>query len=105
MRGGVTDAGQTNERTTERTVKIELLSQWKLKAEFRNSFVRKTVTDKVNYFTEHGWGSWNISKTQGPLGDVCETNRWTFFYILFLSFNCFFLHFLHLFVFRCDSIS
>ena len=26
-------------------------------------------------FTEHGWGSWNISKTQGPLGDVCETNR------------------------------
>jgi len=25
--------------------------------------------------SEHGWGSWNISKTQGPLGDVCETNR------------------------------
>jgi len=23
----------------------------------------------------HGHGSWNISKTQGPLGDVCETDR------------------------------
>ena len=33
MRGGVTDAGRTNNR---RTVKIELLSQWKLEAEFRN---------------------------------------------------------------------
>ena len=33
MRGGVTDAGQT---TNERTLKIELLSQWKLEAEFRN---------------------------------------------------------------------
>ena len=32
MRGGVTDAGQTNKQT----VKIELLSQWKLEAEFRN---------------------------------------------------------------------
>ena len=31
MRRGVTDAGQTNERT----VKIELLSQWKLEAESR----------------------------------------------------------------------
>ena len=35
MRGGVTDAGQTNEQTTEQTLKIELLSQWKLEAEFR----------------------------------------------------------------------
>ena len=36
MRGGVTDAGQTtNERTNERAVKLELLSQWKLEAEFR----------------------------------------------------------------------
>ena len=34
MRGGVTDAGQT---TNERTLKIELLSQWKLEAEFRNT--------------------------------------------------------------------
>ena len=33
MRGGVTDAGQTNERT----LKIELLSQWKLEAEFRKN--------------------------------------------------------------------
>ena len=33
MRGGVTDAGQPN---NEQTVKIELLSQWKLEAEFRN---------------------------------------------------------------------
>ena len=32
-RGGVTDAGRTNEQT----LKIELLSQWKLEAEFRNS--------------------------------------------------------------------
>ena len=30
--GDVTDAGQT---TTEQTLKIELLSQWKLEAEFR----------------------------------------------------------------------
>ena len=34
MRGGVTDAGRTN--GDERTLKIELLSQWKLEAEFRN---------------------------------------------------------------------
>ena len=36
MRGGVTDAGQTNNK--QRTLKIELLSQckWKLEAEFRN---------------------------------------------------------------------
>jgi hypothetical protein len=33
MRGGVTDAGRT---TNEQTLKIELLSQWKLEAEFRN---------------------------------------------------------------------
>ena len=33
MRGGVTDAGRT---TNKQTVKIELLSQWKLEAEFRN---------------------------------------------------------------------
>ena len=33
MRGGVTDAGRT---TNNRTVQIELLSQWKLEAEFRN---------------------------------------------------------------------
>ena len=31
MRGGVTDAGQT---TTKQTLKIELLSLWKLKVEF-----------------------------------------------------------------------
>ena len=36
MRGGVTDAG----RTTKRTLKIELLSQWKLEAEFRNTMVQ-----------------------------------------------------------------
>jgi hypothetical protein len=35
--GDVTDAGQTNERTNEQKLKIELLSQWKLEAEFRNS--------------------------------------------------------------------
>ena len=31
--GDVTDAGRTN---NEQTLKIELLSQWKLEAEFRN---------------------------------------------------------------------
>ena len=36
MRGGVTDAGRTTER---QTLKIELLSQWKLAAEFRNSAI------------------------------------------------------------------
>ena len=39
MRGGVTDAGQTNEQTTEQTLKIELLSQWKLEAEFRKKLI------------------------------------------------------------------
>ena len=34
MRGDVTDAGQTN---NEQQLKIELLSQWKLEAESRNS--------------------------------------------------------------------
>ena len=34
MRGGVTDAGRTNEQT----LKIELLSQWKLEAEFRKYY-------------------------------------------------------------------
>ena len=33
MRGGVTDAGRTT--NNQRTLKIELLSQWKLEAEFR----------------------------------------------------------------------
>ena len=33
MRGDVTDAGR---RTTNEQLKIELLSQWKLEAEFRN---------------------------------------------------------------------
>ena len=37
--GDVTDAG----RTTKRTLKIELLSQWKLEAEFRNFEERKKV--------------------------------------------------------------
>ena len=39
MRGGVTDAG----RTTDQTVKIELLSRWKLEAEFRNIKFRLNV--------------------------------------------------------------
>ena len=47
MRGGVTDAGQTNERT----LKIELLSQWKLEAEFRN-YMAKT---KENGMKEWDW--------------------------------------------------
>ena len=24
---------------------------------------------------EPGWGSWNVSQSSGPLGDVCRTNR------------------------------
>ena len=23
----------------------------------------------------HGWGSWNVSHSKGPLGDICETDR------------------------------
>jgi len=23
----------------------------------------------------HGWGSWNVSQSKGPLGDICETDR------------------------------
>ena len=38
MRIGVSDAGQTNERTNNRTLKIELLSHWKLEAEFRKNY-------------------------------------------------------------------
>ena len=40
MRGGVTDAGRTN---NEQTVKIELLSQWKLEAEFRKNISENTI--------------------------------------------------------------
>ena len=39
MRGGVTDAGQTN--SDDEQLKIGLLSQWKLKAEFRNLTPKK----------------------------------------------------------------
>ena len=41
MREGVTDAGRT---TTEQTLKIELLSQWKLEAEFRKNLKKKIST-------------------------------------------------------------
>ena len=45
MRGGVTDAGQrTND---ERTLKIELLCQWKPDAEFRN--------ERINFFYNLSW--------------------------------------------------
>ena len=40
MGGGVTDAGRTNDK---RTLKIELLSQWKLEAEFRNWMLNNTL--------------------------------------------------------------
>ena len=33
----------TNERTNEQTLKIELLSQWKLEAEFRNLSAAKII--------------------------------------------------------------
>ena len=58
MRGDVTDAGRR--RTNEQTLKIELLSQWKLEAEFRNisgcacfltlemSFVNLNVKDTMS---------------------------------------------------------
>ena len=42
MRGDVTDAGQTNNQPTNQTLKIELLSQWKLEAESRNSTAQKS---------------------------------------------------------------
>ena len=41
MRGGVTDAGRT---IKQRTVKTELLSQWKLEAEFRNDTFAKGMS-------------------------------------------------------------
>ena len=27
----------------------------------------------------HGWGSWNVSRSKGPLGDICEKDRFIFF--------------------------
>ena len=42
IRGGVTDAGQTNNK---QTLKIELLSQWMIEAEFRNESVRIDFID------------------------------------------------------------
>ena len=46
MRGDVTDAGRTNNEQ----LKIELLSQWKLEAEFRNIWKEKygVHTEKVH---------------------------------------------------------
>ena len=43
------DKQRTNERTNEQTLKIELLSQWKLQAEFRNCqfWVLSSDEDKV----------------------------------------------------------
>ena len=43
MRGGVTDAG----RPTDRKVKVELLSQWKLQTEFRNLNLKLTLFQSV----------------------------------------------------------
>ena len=40
----------TNERTNEQTLKIELLSQWKLEAEFRNSEREKTDWEPRSVF-------------------------------------------------------
>ena len=39
MRGDVTDAGQPND--DDKQLKIELLSQWKLEAESRNSILKE----------------------------------------------------------------
>ena len=50
MRGCVTDAGQTNERT----VKIELLSRWKLEAEFRN-FNPTGTRSSIGFFLTYSW--------------------------------------------------
>ena len=60
----------------------------------------KTLTDivSIKYFIEHGWGSWNISKTQGPLGDVCETNRYYYAFMFAFFYQFFLLSFLHLFL-------
>ena len=43
MRGEITDAGQT----TDEQVNIELLSQWKLAAEFRNTNINKNECKKI----------------------------------------------------------
>ena len=55
MRGGVTDAG----RTTEQTLKIELLSQWKLEAEFRNTCILGPKSASVHFHTK-----WRYIKVQ-----------------------------------------
>ena len=54
MRGGVTNAGRrTNER---RTLKIELLSQWKLEAEFRNKYLSNGLYSLKNSHISFGKG-------------------------------------------------
>ena len=42
MRGGVTDAGRTNDK---RTLKKEVLSQWKLETEFRKWQIKGILLD------------------------------------------------------------
>ena len=79
MRGGVTDAGRTNEQT----LKIELLSQWKLEAEFRNSnrqiveqyfpaflfFILKTarIGEEIIAFLKFSNFTPGATQTSGPL--------------------------------------
>ena len=70
MRGGVTDAG----RTTEQTLKIELLSQWKLEAEFRNKSINdvsavSTVAKSLinSHYLPRGAVSLLNNNSKGPL--------------------------------------
>ena len=44
----------TNEQLNERTVKIELLSQWKLEAEFRKNTIQDGWMDGLDW-TDHRW--------------------------------------------------
>ena len=75
MRGGVTDAGQRT--TNEQTLKIELLSQWKMEAEFRNFFlkglhsIQSFIQFKENNF--HSFKKLYCAEQQSTVW--CATNR------------------------------
>ena len=76
MRGGVTDAGRTTTNDERQTVKIELLSQWNLEAEFRNiiSDGSSTVVKKVDWVWDgmdmDGWRGANVKYICENLGHM-----------------------------------
>ena len=51
MRGDVTDAGQTTNDDDEQ-MKIELLSQWKLEADFRNILMFPRYKSTLTFVTQ-----------------------------------------------------